>query len=373
MNWLGPFPFRQATRAGSILILALWSIALLGSFSISMGYHVRQKMMLAERIDNRNYLYGVAQKGIEVGIAKLLQKKKEGSSYFSMGDSATANEREFRGVKPGEGEGRFTVSYEYPLPTEDGTKIIYGIQDEASKLNLNQAPAKTIRNLFQIIAGLDEEEASEIAYSIADWRDSDSSLSHPDYGAEDDYYEDLDAPYGAKDHNLETLNELLLVRGMTMEIYEKVKPYVTIYGGKEVNINTASRSVLLGLGFSETLVNAVVAYRSGTDRIEGTADDRVFSDVTTIADNLILTTKLSGSDANTVVRLVDEGAIAIGSDYFQIRSRGELWQRKLAVDIVAVSNLEGKIFSWQSGIPRSMNPVEIKEAEDFEKNKEGDS
>ena len=53
----------------------------------------------------------------------------------------------------------------------------------------------------------------QIAYSIIDWIDSDSNTS-PD-GAEDDYYMSLPNPYHCKNSYLDSIEELLLVQGMT--------------------------------------------------------------------------------------------------------------------------------------------------------------
>jgi hypothetical protein len=338
-----------------------------------MGYHVRQKITLVDRIENWNFLYGVAEMGIEKAISNLQEKNEKKEVFHAFGDPLVTSANEFRGVPTGGGSARFTVSYEYPLSTEEDKQVVYGIEDEGGKLNLNLAKAKVISNLFQVIADLDEEKAGEIAYSIVDWRDSDSSLSHPDHGAEDDYYEDLDPEYGAKDHDFQSLNELLLIRGMDQEIYDRIKPYVTIYGEIGVNINTAPKAVLLGLGCGETLAQKIVDYRSGTDRTFGTEDDIGFSDVTTVSAILGPAMSLSGPETNTLNLLVSGGLLTVNSTYFQVRSRGENWQKKETFEIIAVVDMEGKIYSWHSGVPRRMNAIEIKEAEDFEKDKENHS
>ena len=43
---------------------------------------------------------------------------------------------------------------------------------------------------------------------------------------------------------MESLDELLLVNGMTKDIFERIKDYVTVWGSGMVNINTAGREVL---------------------------------------------------------------------------------------------------------------------------------
>jgi len=53
--------------------------------------------------------------------------------------------------------------------------------------------------------------------SILDWRDP--NREHRLNGAEEDYYRGLDPPYSSKDSDLDVLEELLLVRGVTPELF----------------------------------------------------------------------------------------------------------------------------------------------------------
>ena len=55
----------------------------------------------------------------------------------------------------------------------------------------------------------------------------------------------------------EVLDELLLVKGVTRDIFDKVKDRVTVYGTGQVNINTAGMRVLQSLGMSEELAEKI--------------------------------------------------------------------------------------------------------------------
>ncbi|MBN2372217.1 general secretion pathway protein GspK, partial [bacterium] len=57
---------------------------------------------------------------------------------------------------------------------------------------------------------------SELAAAIIDWRDSDSDLTQG--GAEDEYYLLLDEPYYCKNSNLESVEEVLLIKGASKEL-----------------------------------------------------------------------------------------------------------------------------------------------------------
>lgn len=96
--------------------------------------------------------------------------------------------------------------------------VRYGLQDESARLNLNalitaekQMPDGG-RTLLMALPGM----TIEIADAIMDWLDADEETR--EYGAEADYYSGLDPPYGPKNGPFETVEELLLVRGVTPQL-----------------------------------------------------------------------------------------------------------------------------------------------------------
>jgi len=154
--------------------------------------------------------------------------------------------------------------------------------DEQSKVNINAASVSTIKGLM-LGVGLDEDDAEDIAAAIVDWRDEDNdiTISEDDvfYGAEDEYYQGQTPAYHCKNSDFDTIFELILIRGMTQDIMDDVRPYITIYGEGKININTASKKVLdavAGPDF-EDLGSKILEYREGGDGKLGTKDDRWFS------------------------------------------------------------------------------------------------
>jgi hypothetical protein len=97
----------------------------------------------------------------------------------------------------------FTV---YSPPDEDSlAELRFGLSDEASKLNLNAAHSTNF-------TGLPRLTPQHIA-SLLDFIDSDGAL-RPD-GAEQEYYSALPRPYSIRNGPLNTLDEVLLIRGFT--------------------------------------------------------------------------------------------------------------------------------------------------------------
>ena len=102
------------------------------------------------------------------------------------------------------------------IPFEAGS-ITVKIENECGKVNINQADDKLLRMMVSGF-GLSDTEIDIIVDSIIDWRDTDDF--HRLNGAESDYYESLKRPYKAKNKGFDNVSELLLVRGITNEIYQ---------------------------------------------------------------------------------------------------------------------------------------------------------
>ena len=155
--------------------------------------------------------------------------------------------------------------------------FIANIEDEAGKIPLNKLVNGTeynpaikeilIRLLGQPEFGLDERKAAEIVDAIKDWIDTDEEVTG--YGAESSYYASLDPPYEAKNAPLDCIEELLMVKGITNEIFNgtKEKPglaqYVTADSDGVININTAPKMVLRALSaeISAELADKMDEYR----------------------------------------------------------------------------------------------------------------
>jgi type II secretory pathway component PulK len=93
----------------------------------------------------------------------------------------------------------------------------YGVTDEGGKINLNammriDPSGETLRGMLMLLPNM----TADVADSIVDWLDSDDDAR--DNGAESSYYSGLSPPYQAKNGPLNSLDELLLVKGMTADL-----------------------------------------------------------------------------------------------------------------------------------------------------------
>jgi len=104
-------------------------------------------------------------------------------------------------------------------PTEDEDYIRIGIIDESSKLNLNSATQEQLLILVRSVID-DEKEIDPqlIVDAIIDWRDGDSKPNGEQPDTEGEYYKNLSKPYHIKNKPFDTVEELLLVKGVTGQL-----------------------------------------------------------------------------------------------------------------------------------------------------------
>lgn len=97
----------------------------------------------------------------------------------------------------------------------------FGLVDESSKINLNTLPFADLilktrggegRDILMALPDMTED----IADAILDWLDADDDLR--EYGTESAYYNGENPPYDAKNGPMDSLDELLLVRGVTPQL-----------------------------------------------------------------------------------------------------------------------------------------------------------
>jgi general secretion pathway protein K len=334
MNTIRPFLCRLRSREGSILVITFWALSFLSFFAVTIGFTARQKMVLAEKLDQRAKLRLAAAAGVQKGLSEL--KKPDLDPNV---DSFKEPWAQAIGLLDGKaGDTLF--------------KVI--IIDEERKININTAGPGVLNRFFKIVLDCSDSDADILSSAIIDWRDGDSNVLAQ--GAEDSYYEGLKYPYECKDAKFDIIDELLLVRGITATIYQDIKDHITPYGSGVVNVNTTSRIVLLSLGLNEKLADKILAFRNGEDALEGTEDDRYFSNVAGIASELGRDVKLEQEESVELSNLVAGGFIGVTSGNFMISSRAGYEYKKGAVrieciferiPIETVLGYDGKLKYWR--------------------------
>jgi len=147
----------------------------------------------------------------------------------------------------------------------DDAEVVVEIVDENGKIDLNQADLPLLTEFIRHL-GVEQQQATQLAAAIIDWRDPDS-LSQPIGGGEDDDYAAAGLPYGAKDAEFESVAELEQVLGMTTKLYAKMAPHLTVFSGRgRPDPAFASAEVLDAMGMDGA---DVVARREGWNPASG--------------------------------------------------------------------------------------------------------
>jgi len=187
--------FRQR---GSVLIIVMWvafglvSVALY--FAHSMSFELRAS-------DNRTASLE-AEQAIE-GATRYVNYVLTNLGTNGAVPDPLLYQREAVSV----GQARFWLigrDYQQQNPNEP----FFSLVDEASKLNLNTATIEMLEALPRM--------TPELAAAIIDWRDADSNVTQG--GAESPTYNRLQPAYNCKNAPFETVDELRLVYGATLDI-----------------------------------------------------------------------------------------------------------------------------------------------------------
>jgi len=189
---------RCDSRKGVILVGALWVMMFLAmvvlSFATSQTVELRAAGAFADRLQGRH----LARSGVEDALACLMADETD---YDGPDEEWRRNPERFERVPLG--EGFYSLIYNN---VDENAELTFGMDDENGKVNLNIAPKEVLEDL----PGMSEA----LAEALIDWRDEDDETTG-DGGAEDEYYLRLDPPYYAKNGPLDTVEELLLIKGFT--------------------------------------------------------------------------------------------------------------------------------------------------------------
>jgi len=273
---------------GIALFLVLWVLTLLSVIAGQFCHAMRTEINITRNFAEETNAYYIAKAGLNIALTELIRSQTRagtqasaGSPFQTEGDKRLFPAKKTKGAlasaeKKGEDADRENAILQWRINTvlpavlfADGSFAVH-IGNESGKIDINRADERMLGMIFSAFA-VDEKTKSILTDSILDWRDTDDL--HRINGAEDKYYQSLDNPYSAKNGNFDSVDELLLVRGMTSEIfYGGLREMLTVYAdsaqgeANRININAASAKMLRALpGMTEELAEAVELYRKEKD------------------------------------------------------------------------------------------------------------
>jgi type II secretory pathway component PulK len=289
--------FQRGRRSGIALIIVLLVIVVLAIMAGGFAYSMKVETKLARNASFDNEFEWLGRSGIEAAKYVLGQ---DGQGPLGQVDSLNEVWAGGPGTDTNDMVAAFPLSN---FEVEPGRSFSVKIVDLDRKFNINLADEMILRQALTLV-GVDPSSHSAIMDSILDWRDPDENTRVS--GVESEHYERLSPPYLAKNGNIDDLSELLLVNGITPEMYwgssasghyavlnrvpeasrshfdEPVyaiglRDLFTALSGRALNINTAGATTLQVLPpVDENVAQAIIQRRAGPDGADGTQDDTPF-------------------------------------------------------------------------------------------------
>lgn len=244
-------------KKASILVFSIWVMVAFSVFVLGLYNIVSSQLKMAGRLEERALCQYLAKAAVVYSQAK---RQKDETNYDTLYELRTREEREL-------GRGGFG----------------YVLVDEESKIGINSVSEAVIARL----PGLNPEAAGKIFVS------------------------DL-KPFIVKEG-------ILLVEGITEEMYNRFKDIITVYGAGKININTAGTEVLTAIGLDDGLAQIIKKFRAGLDGEEATDDDEVFENTAEIVDKLRSYTGFSSEQEQALAALISQNIITVESKEFSLQ------------------------------------------------------
>lgn len=203
-------PHPPARRPGYVLFAVLVVVVVLSLVAYQYNDAMGLEYQAAQRAADAAQARAFAVSGVHYA-AGVIADPNSASLDLTNNEGLFANQTVGDPNGP-RGGGRFTAVH----ITSTGERR-YGLTDEGAKVNINMLferdPTGTV--LYTALMAL-PNMTEEVADSIVDWVDGDSS-GRPN-GAEDEYYMAAAQPYHCKNGPLNSVDELLLVKGVTPDL-----------------------------------------------------------------------------------------------------------------------------------------------------------
>jgi general secretion pathway protein K len=252
----------KSSQKGIALLIVLWVMTILMvtvfSFSVMTRAETYGTLAFKEGMEKKF----LAEAGVERGIMEIMYRSVNQKQAVTL-------------------VGKEVWKLDGTAYTVDmgGSGYFVRVIDESGKISLNSLTDTSgiiLKNLL-INQGVLPENADIIIDSIQDWKDADDL--HRLHGAESEYYLSLPNPYKARNAPFETLEMLVLVRGVTPEILygtDKKKGiihFLTLYSTmSQININAAPKEILAALpGMTADMAARIIELRASSE-IRGIED-----------------------------------------------------------------------------------------------------
>jgi general secretion pathway protein K len=270
----GPARTAPPREGGAALIVALWALLMLALLVGGLAYDMNVEAGITSYYRKRLKAQYLAQAGVE--WAKMVLAK---SYALTHEDDTKEDDLTIAAVNLA----RAVAVNQRKIPLGDGF-VLVDILPEQGRYNVNRLDDSTWEEILDY-GGVPAERWPELIDCFNDWVDDNDA--HLLNGAESDDPFYTKRNYRCKNAPLDVVNELLLIKGFSDRLvyggpadkegdppYRGIAQSLTTWGDGRINVNTASRDVLMTLpGMDDLLVSAILEQRKGPDGETGTRDD----------------------------------------------------------------------------------------------------
>lgn len=272
--------FSRDRREGAALIVSVWVILILSLLISSMAFDMQVEANVAGYQRKRVKAQYLARAGMEWATAVLSRKVTESADDEELQLQPDQDEQlVVASINLARGVGISSVEKQLG----DGTFVV-DILPEESRRNVNVLTEDDWKEILDQ-AGVENTRWPELIDCFLDWVDDNDT--HRLHGAESDDPFYTDREYEVKNAPLDTVDELLMIKGFDESIvyggpspedekiiYRGIAGWLTTWGDGKLNVNTATREVMMTLPeIEEHVIDAILEYRAGVDGIPNTKDD----------------------------------------------------------------------------------------------------
>lgn len=247
------------SRSGVALLAALWLIVAIATVVLQFSLVANERRQLGLSAADRGHYRALAAGAIATMQARFEYDLRNATQ-------GRGNVQALRSADPWLG---LDTLYSGPMYV-DSLPVEIIATDLGAVVNVNRANEQQLTLLFGFILE-DGMTASNLARAIMDWRDTDDN-PRPN-GAEREQYVDADYLVLPTNTSFLDVDDLIHVYGMTPELLEAVRPFITTVGNQIPNVNTAPEPVLRSIpGMTDAIFNQIMAFRSQGRRIQNIND-----------------------------------------------------------------------------------------------------
>jgi general secretion pathway protein K len=249
------------------LVLALMAISFLVALTVQLFSTVNWQMQAAGNMGDSIQLDAMTRSALNLARAALFADQKE-NTFDSLHDGwHTLDQERIAGIM---GTGRLSIEVEDLSGRLQVNALVYSGKNPALKGPHEERQRRLWERFLTsgMFAMEDSEKARALVDALYDWIDKgDEELLN---GAESSYYQGLNPPYSAHNGPVSYPEELLLIRGMTPELfygsdkYLSLARFITVAGSDgRINLNSAPPELIryLAPGIDEEAATKLVEFR----------------------------------------------------------------------------------------------------------------